>query len=89
MNDEWAGADELDLRGLKCPLPAMKTGRLLERMSEGQRLQVWATDPLCEIDIPNAVAGAGGRVVSQAREGRVVRFRIEKSSPSGEQSGRP
>ncbi len=72
----WAEAGELDLRGLKCPLPAMKTIRALARMDAGGRLVVRATDPMSAIDIPHAVASAGGRVVSHDRDGRVLTFQI-------------
>ena len=77
-NEDWRGAGELDLRGLKCPLPAMKASKALAGMSSGARLVVLATDPMSAIDIPHAVRGAGGRLVSQARDGRVLVFRIER-----------
>jgi len=78
MNEDRPGDVELDLCGLKCPLPAMKVARALVRLPPGRRLLARATDPLSEIDIPHAVARAGGRVVSSAREGRIFVFAIEK-----------
>ncbi|MEN3422228.1 sulfurtransferase TusA family protein, partial [Brucella abortus] len=35
-----------DLRGLKCPLPVLKTRNRLEKMASGALLWVEATDPL-------------------------------------------
>jgi tRNA 2-thiouridine synthesizing protein A len=73
-----SGAIELDLRGLKCPLPAMKTERALARADKGARLRVVATDPMSVIDIPHAVAKAGATLVSLERDGRDIRFDIER-----------
>jgi tRNA 2-thiouridine synthesizing protein A len=78
MHDDWTDAEDLDLRGLKCPLPAMKTSKALKGMIKGARIVVRATDPMSAIDIPHAVAGAGGRVEAFVREGRELTFRIER-----------
>ncbi len=37
--------EELDVRGLKCPLPILRTKKTLATMSSGQVLKVMATDP--------------------------------------------
>ena len=68
---------DLDLRGLKCPLPAMKVSRALAVASKGARLIVRATDPMSVIDVPHAVATAGATLIEQTRDGRVIRFEIE------------
>jgi tRNA 2-thiouridine synthesizing protein A len=44
---------KISLRGLKCPLPALKTRKLLARMQPGEVLTIECTDPLTTIDIPN------------------------------------
>ena len=36
---------ELDARGLNCPLPILRTKKLLNDMSTGQILRILATDP--------------------------------------------
>lgn len=69
----------LDLRGLKCPLPAMKTHGAVVRLPPGGALVVLATDPMSAIDVPHAVAKAGGRVTSGTREGAVLTFAIVKN----------
>jgi len=74
----WLAARELDLRGLKCPLPAMKTAKALTRMAKGELVVVFATDPLSAIDIPHAAVEAGGRVVTQTRLAGELVFRIER-----------
>ena len=45
--------EELDLRGLKCPLPALFTRRRLDLLAPGAALAVWTTDPLAVVDIPH------------------------------------
>ncbi|GJD86143.1 sulfurtransferase TusA family protein [Methylobacterium haplocladii] len=64
----------LDLTGLKCPLPALRTRKALRALAPGVRLAVTATDPLAAIDIPNAAREEGAQVESQARDGAVTRF---------------
>jgi tRNA 2-thiouridine synthesizing protein A len=45
--------DVLDLRGLKCPLPALMARRRLARLNNGASLTVLADDPLAVVDIPH------------------------------------
>jgi tRNA 2-thiouridine synthesizing protein A len=42
----------LDARGLRCPLPVLKTEKRLAGMQAGDVLVVLATDPMAKIDIP-------------------------------------
>lgn len=70
----------LDLTGLKCPLPALRTRKALRMLVPGGRLAVIATDPLAAIDIPNAAREEGARVEEQAREGAVMRFVIRRGA---------
>ena len=69
----------LDLGGLKCPLPALKTRKALTRLQPGDELVVECTDPLASIDIPNLLRETGDQLLDSSRaEGRFV-FRIRKS----------
>jgi len=62
---------ELDLMGLKCPLPALRTRKALAALPGGGRLVVICTDPMAVIDIPHAAQESGavleGRVVEVGR----------------------
>ncbi|MGC3777924.1 sulfurtransferase TusA family protein, partial [Escherichia coli] len=49
----------LDLTGLKCPLPALKTRKALKPLKPGDQLEVHCTDPLSVIDIPNLIRETG------------------------------
>jgi tRNA 2-thiouridine synthesizing protein A len=72
-------AAALNMRGLKCPLPALKTRKLLSKMAAGAVLVIECTDPLTAIDIPNLIRETGDEIVSSGRKGRVLTFRIRKS----------
>jgi tRNA 2-thiouridine synthesizing protein A len=41
----------VDARGLKCPLPLVKTKLALEEAEPGERVRVLATDPEAPIDL--------------------------------------
>ena len=75
-----ADATTIDLRGLKCPLPALRTRKALSRLQGGATLVVECTDPLAEIDIPNLVRETGDALEEKARHGDVLVFRIRKRS---------
>ena len=51
--------ETLDLRGLKCPLPAMMARKALARMAPGATLIVLADDPLSVVDIPHMCHAEG------------------------------
>ncbi|MCZ8185437.1 MAG: sulfurtransferase TusA family protein [Beijerinckiaceae bacterium] len=69
----------LDLMGLKCPLPALKTRKALKGLPAGTRLVVTANDPLAEIDIPNLLRETGDRLLASRREPDRLVFEIEKA----------
>lgn len=69
----------LNLRGLKCPLPALRTRKALGALQAGDMLIAECTDPLTAIDIPNLLRETGDTMVSSGREGDVLVFRIRKS----------
>jgi tRNA 2-thiouridine synthesizing protein A len=71
---------KLDLTGLKCPLPALKTRKALKALSPGDLLEVHCTDPLSVIDIPNLVKETGDKAeITERAEHRIV-FMIEKTN---------
>lgn len=69
----------LNLRGLKCPLPALRARKALGALQAGDLLIAECTDPLTAIDIPNLLRETGDTMVSSGREGDVLVFRIRKS----------
>jgi tRNA 2-thiouridine synthesizing protein A len=49
----------VDARGLKCPLPLVKTKLALEKVASGETVRVLATDPEAPIDLAAWAAQAG------------------------------
>lgn len=73
-----AAQDEivLDLVGLNCPLPVLKSRRALAGMAPGARLRVLASDPMSAIDLPHMCRQDGHRLVAQSRDGGRLIFVI-------------
>ena len=69
----------INLRGLKCPLPALRARKALAKIAAGDVLIVECTDPLAELDIPNLVRETGDELESRSRDDDVLVFRIRKS----------
>jgi tRNA 2-thiouridine synthesizing protein A len=69
----------IDLRGLKCPLPALRARKALAGLKPGDLLVAECTDPLSTIDMPNLANQTGDKLESSSREGDVLVFRIRKS----------
>lgn len=69
----------LDLRGLKCPLPALKTRKALTRLAPGDLLLVECTDPMSAIDIPHLIAQTKDQLEGQSQADDILTFRIRKA----------
>jgi tRNA 2-thiouridine synthesizing protein A len=67
-----------DLRGLKCPLPVLKTRNRLEKMPSEALLWVETTDPLSGIDVPHFCTQEGHALLTQERQGTLHRFLIRR-----------
>jgi len=68
----------LNLRGLKCPLPALRARKALGGMVSGDLLVIECTDPLAAIDIPNLLNQTGDTLEDTSRADKVITFRIRK-----------
>jgi tRNA 2-thiouridine synthesizing protein A len=80
--DERMNRTKLDLTGLKCPLPALKTRKALKTLTPGDLLEVHCTDPLSVIDIPNLIRETGDKVEITERVAHEIVFLIEKAGGS-------
>jgi tRNA 2-thiouridine synthesizing protein A len=69
----------MNLRGLKCPLPALKTRKALSALAAGDVLTIECTDPLAAIDIPNLLRETEDVMESSSKDADVLIFRIRKS----------
>lgn len=71
-------AIRLDLRGLKCPYPVLKTENRMSALAAGALIEVETTDPLSAIDIPHFCNENGHALVSQEKLESGHRFVIRK-----------
>jgi tRNA 2-thiouridine synthesizing protein A len=69
----------INLRGLKCPLPALRTRKALSAMQPGDILVVECTDPLAGIDIPNLLNQTGDALEDSKKDKKILTFRIRKA----------
>jgi len=69
----------LDLRGLKCPLPALRTAKALRKLGQGERLDVACTDPLSVIDIPHLLRQNGDTLEGVEEKNSVIYFHIRRA----------
>ena len=67
-----------DLRGLKCPLPVLKTRRRLKSMRSGDELIIKTSDPLAGIDIPHFCREEGHELLQSEKTQDGHRFCIRK-----------
>jgi tRNA 2-thiouridine synthesizing protein A len=68
----------LDLRGLKCPLPALLARRALTRVAAGTALEVLADDPLATLDVPHMCHQEGYDVLDVEAHSAHTRFVLRR-----------
>jgi|TARA_Y100000758_G_C16018788_1_gene410329 tRNA 2-thiouridine synthesizing protein A len=78
MND-IAFDQELDCRGLNCPLPILKTKKSMDGMSSGEVLKMTSTDPGSQNDITAWVSRTGNELLSAGDNGGDFVYYIKKS----------
>ena len=71
----------LDLKGLKCPLPALMARRALKRAGAGETIEVIADDPMAKIDIPHMCDREGFEVVSVEARGDQCVLVLRRTNP--------
>jgi tRNA 2-thiouridine synthesizing protein A len=71
-------AKTLDLKGLSCPLPIVKTAQGIKEIASGELVEALATDPGSVADFNAWCRSTGNELVEQGEEGGVHRFVIRK-----------
>ena len=51
--------DDVDARGLLCPLPVLKAAKRLRALRPGQTVRLLADDPAAVVDVPHFCAEQG------------------------------
>lgn len=69
---------ELDVRGLICPLPILRTKKFLSEMTRGQVLKIMATDPGAVIDFQVFADQTGHELLSSTETTGEFLFYLKK-----------
>ena len=69
---------DLDVKGLNCPLPILRTKKALAEMTSGQVLRVQATDPGALKDFPVFARQTGNELLEQREVERVYEFFLKR-----------
>jgi len=69
---------ELDCRGLNCPLPVLKTKKAMDEMAAGDVLKMISTDPGSQNDVTAWANRTGNEIMSANNEGSDFVYYIKK-----------
>ncbi len=69
---------ELDVKGLNCPLPILRTKKALAEMQSGQTLRVLATDPGSVKDFQAFARQTGNELVSSGVVDNVYEYVLKR-----------
>ena len=69
---------KLDVQGMKCPLPILRTKKMLSEMESGQILYVLATDPQTINDFQAFTKQTGNILLSAKEVGGVIEFYFKR-----------
>ena len=70
--------EELDARGLSCPLPILKTKKAIDGLKSGEILKMTATDPGSVSDMDSWSKRTGHKLVEQSQNDGEFVFFIKK-----------
>jgi tRNA 2-thiouridine synthesizing protein A len=71
-------ATSLDLKGLSCPLPIIKTAKAMKELAPGQLLEALATDPGSVPDFKAWAKATGNELIESSQEADVFHFILKK-----------
>ncbi|MGE6426022.1 sulfurtransferase TusA family protein [Bacillus altitudinis] len=70
----------LDVTGLACPMPIIRTKKKMNDLAEGQVLEIHATDKGAKTDLAAWAKSSGHELITQTDEGQVLKFWVRKGS---------
>ncbi|MEK4396336.1 hypothetical protein C6344_14885 [Bacillus sp. GBSW19] len=70
----------LDVTGLACPMPIIRTKKKMNDLAEGQVLEIHATDKGAKADLAAWAKSSGHELITQTDEGHVLKFWVRKGS---------
>lgn len=70
----------LDVKGMNCPLPVLRTNKMLRGLTPGARLRVLATDRAAVADMQAFCRETGHAMLAMSEEAGVFSFVIRKKA---------
>jgi len=80
MTNDDRGIEHLDVRGMLCPIPVIRTAARMRELPAGARLEVLGDDPAITEDMPVWCERTGNPLISMEQKGTLVRCVVEKGS---------
>lgn len=77
-NDIMQYDRELDVKGLNCPLPILRTKKTLAEMQSGQTLRVLATDPGSVKDFQAFARQTGNQLLESGQTNDVFEYLLRR-----------
>ena len=71
-------AMSLNLKGMSCPMPIIKTAKAMKELTPGQLVEVFATDPGSVPDFKAWSRATGNPLVEASEEAGVFHFILKK-----------
>ncbi len=68
----------LDLKGLSCPMPIIRTAKAMKQLAPGQLLEAFATDPGSVPDFKAWAQATGNPLIETSEAGGVFHFVLKK-----------
>ncbi|WP_353201919.1 sulfurtransferase TusA family protein [Polynucleobacter sp.] len=69
---------EVDAIGMNCPLPILRTKKVLATMQSGEVLKIKATDAGAAHDFPAFAKQTGNELLASTNEGEVLVFYLKR-----------
>ena len=77
MVEQFTPDEILDCRGLRCPMPILRTKKAIAMMKSGQILEVQSTDTGTKNDLPSVARRAGHEYLGEKVEKDFTRSYIK------------
>jgi len=69
----------LDCYGLLCPVPIIQTAKKMKELAAGQVLEIVATDPGIQEDMPAWCRTTGHEFLGMEEDGELIRLYVRKT----------
>lgn len=76
---DWKADQVLDAKGMSCPMPILKTKKLLKEMKPGQILEIQGTDPGTRNDLPAFTSRSGDEFLGEEQHEGYISFYLKKA----------